>query len=228
MDTPKRKTLETFPKFIVAAVRRGETSATGYTEFELEGHFDRIIADIDSHWFWLLIGEHDCLCASVVSLNKETGAANLTCDEKDEPLVEGQALAYLSPYWQAFNIWMVLDPNWGWKRTQFQGVDAIAEDYEADEISIVGDREVKIWTKLESVDGRGGASRHYPAADQTSAPNLESRVVPGGWGHQQCHLCKSHIDSGNFGYRDADDYWMCEKCYDRYVVPHDLAFVDEL
>jgi hypothetical protein len=41
-------------------------------------------------------------------------------------------------------------------------------------------------------------------------------------------LCNTHIDIDMFGYCDPDDRWMCENCYSRYVVPHDLAFVDEL
>jgi hypothetical protein len=53
MDIRKPKTLADFPKFMVAALRRGETSVTGYTRFELEGHFDRIIEQIDPSWFWI-------------------------------------------------------------------------------------------------------------------------------------------------------------------------------
>jgi hypothetical protein len=118
MEIRNSKTLDDFPKFIVAAVRRGATSDDGYTRFELEGKFDRVIEKIDPHWFWLLLGERECLCASLKSLDKETEVAILTCDQKEEPKILGQAVAYLSPYWQAFNVWMVLDPNWGWERTQ--------------------------------------------------------------------------------------------------------------
>jgi hypothetical protein len=228
MDVRKPKTLEDFPKFSVVAVGRGATSATGYTRFEMEGEFDRIIEWLGPHWFWLLIGEHDCLCATLKSLDRETRLAVLTCDEKDEPDVVGQTLAYLSPYWQAQNVWMVLDPNWGWKKTQFRGLDAVAQDYEAKDISIVDGREVKIWTKLEPVDRGRGASRHYPASNQSSPPEPESRLVPGGWSHEHCDLCKNHIDAGEFGYRDPAERWMCEKCYERYVMARDLAFVDEL
>jgi hypothetical protein len=228
MDIRKPKTLEDFPKFIVAAVHRGETSATGYTRFELDGHFDRVIEHIDPHWFWLLVGQNDCLCASLKVLDKESKAAVLTCNEKEEPNVVGQAIAYLSPYWQAFNVWMILDPLWGWEKMKCEGSDAIARDYEADEISIVDGREVKIWTKLAPADGKGPLTRHCPASDQTSPPNLEPRLLTGGWGHETCSLCHQHINSGNFGYRDPDHRWMCENCYQRYVIPRDLAFVDEL
>jgi hypothetical protein len=230
MDIRKPKTLEEFPKFIVAAVRRGETSASGYTTFELDGQFDRVtmIQQVDPSWFWLLIGQNDCLCASLKLLDRETKAAILTCDEKEEPNVVGEALAYLSPYWQAFNVWMVLDPNWGWKKIRFSGVDATATDYEANDISIVDGREVKMWTKLEPAHKTGGESRHYPADDQTSPPRSETRPVPGGWDHEHCALCKNHINAGDSGYCDPAQRWMCENCYQRYVIPRDLAFVDEL
>ena len=228
MDSRKLKTLEDFPKFIVTGVRRGATSDTGYTRFELDGSFDRVVEQIDPHWFWLLFGETECLCAGLKSLDSETKAAILTCDEKSEPKIVGQALAYLSPYWQAYHVWMVLDPRWGWERTQFHGTDAVAEDYESKDLSIVEGREVRVWTKMEPLEGGGGQSRHYPAPDQTLPVRTGTRLVPSGWGHEHCELCRAHINAGQFGYCDPGDRWMCEKCYGRYAVGHDLAFVDEL
>jgi len=142
----KLTTLEDFPKFVVSASHRGPTSDTGYTTFEFDGNFDRIIENIDPHWFWLLFGEQDYICASLKSTAKETGVATLTCDARDEPKIVGQTLAYLSPYWQAYHVWMVLDGNWGWEKREFQGADAVAEDYEAKDVSIVAGREVKVWT----------------------------------------------------------------------------------
>jgi hypothetical protein len=82
------------------------------------------------------------------SLDKETKAAVLSCDVADEPKVIGQPLAYLSPYWQAYHVWMVLDPAWGWEKKQFYGVDAFAQNYEAKETAVVDGREVRVWTKL--------------------------------------------------------------------------------
>jgi hypothetical protein len=222
------KTLDDFPHFIVAAVRPGKPSASGYMRFELDGKFDRIIENLDPHWFWLLFGQKDCLCATLQSLDSATATATLTCDEKDEPKITGQALAYLSPCWQAYHVWMVLDPKWGWLKKQFEGIDAVATDYEAKEPSIVGSRLVKIWTKVEPVGLSRGQSRHYPAKDQTSPASSEPRLIASGWGHEHCDLCKHHIDAGNFGYVDPREHWMCETCYERYVVARDLAFVDDL
>lgn len=123
--------------------------------------------------------------------------AILTWEKKDGPRIVGQALVYLSPYWQACNVWMVLDSNWGWERRQFQSIDAVAENYESTDISLVGGREVRLWTKLAPVEGRRSQSRHYPATDQTLYTGSEARVVPSGWDHEHCDLCKAHIEAGN-------------------------------
>jgi len=228
LETSPRKTIEDFPKFFVTGLRRGPTAAEGYTHFEIDGYFDRPIAiePTGPQWFWLLFGKRECLCAGVQSFNKETKAAALYFDAREEPQIVGSALAYLSPYWRAFNVWMVLDPDWGWEKKQFLGIDAIAEDYQAEETSIVEGREVQVWTKLSPA--RGGQSRLYPAANQTSTPASTAQLVPLGWDHEHCELCRAHIDVGMFGYRDPDDRWMCENCYAKYVVTRDLAFVDEL
>lgn len=228
MEIRKPKTLEDFPKFVVTAVRRGTTADAGYTYFELEGSFDRTIESTGPQWFWLLFGKRGCLCAGVQSLNKETKAAILTFEAKDEPDIVGHTLAYLSPYWQAFHVWMVLDPNWGWEKRRFLGADAVAEDFESKDVSIIDGREVKFWTKMTRADAQGGLSRHYPSKDPTSTQIGETRLVPSGWDHEHCELCRSHIDVGMFGFCDPDERWMCEKCYGRYVMHRDLAFVDEL
>jgi len=236
MDPSKPKTLEDLPKFIVTAVHLGATSEDGYRRFEVEGvfdpilesRFDQIIEEKAPSWFWLLFGDHECLCPMLKSFDRETRTAVLVCDEKEELSAVGLELAYLSPYWQAFHVWMVLDPSWGWERKQFQGTDAVAEDYEAKEVSIVAGREVRVWTKLEPTGESGGRSRHYPATDQTLPVRSGTRLVLGAWGLEECELCNGHIDAGIFGYCDPGERWMCEKCYERYVARRDLAFVDEL
>src|ERR1700685_2419558 len=129
MEIHKRKTLEDFPKFVVTEVRRGATSEAGYTSFELEGSFDRILPSSFDHviegtgprWFWLLFGERGYLCPMLKFFDKETRTAILTCQEKEEPRVVGLELAYLSSYWQGFDVWMVLDPNWGWGKKAISG-----------------------------------------------------------------------------------------------------------
>jgi hypothetical protein len=228
VETSKLKSLEDFPQFTVTGVRRGATSDTGYTRFELDGGFDRVVETLDPYWFWLLFGDREYLYASLKSLDNETQAAILTSDEEIEPKVVGHSLAYLSRSWQAFHVWMVLDPRWVWERKVLPSTDAVAEDYESKDVSIVDGREVSVWTKLEPVEGRGDQNRHYPATDQTLPPRHGTYLVAAGWDHEHCELCHSHLDAGHFGYRDLGEHWTCEKCCGRYVATHDLAFVDEL
>lgn len=126
-----------------------------------------------------------------------------------EPSLELPIVAYLSPYWQAYHVWMVLDSACGWEKKRFQGADAVAAEYDAGATSIVDGREVRLWTKLELVGGREGASRRHPASDQSLPPSSERRPVPGGWGHEHCDLCKTHIEAGEFGYCDPEGRWLC-------------------
>jgi hypothetical protein len=228
MEIRKPKTLEDFPQLVVTAMRRGPTGETGYTHFELEGNFDRTIESTGPQWFWLLFEKRGCLCASVQSLNTETRAAILTFEATEEPDIVGHTLAYLGPHWQAFHVWMVLDPDWGWEKKQFLGADAVAQDFESKDVSIIEGREVKLWTKLTRADVQRGLSRHYPSEDQTSTLSGGTRLIPSGWDHEHCELCNSHIDVGMFGYCDPDERWMCETCYARYVIRRDLAFVGEI
>ena len=74
----------------------------------------------------------------------------------------------------------------------------------------------------------GNQSRYCPATDQTLLEGPNAQLVAGGWDHEHCSLCNVHINTGDFGYCDPKKRWMCEKCYERYVMRRDLAFVDEL
>jgi hypothetical protein len=93
---------------------------------------------------------------------------------------------------------------------RFQAVDAVAETYEAKEVSIVDGREVKTWTKLERADRRGFTERYAPFGDKSLPSSPNPQLIPGGWKHEHCQLCRRHIDDGDFGYRDRDELWMCE------------------
>ena len=228
MNSKPRKTLEDFPQFSVSHLTRVGTDSQGCTRFELNGDFDHPIQrQGEITWFWLLIDDDAAVCAQWKSVGPG-GAATVVVDEKEMPEIVGRTLYYLSPPWDARDVWMVLDEHWGWQRVLFKAVDALAERYEASDVSIVDGREVKTWTKLSRADKRGSTERYAPMLDNTLASGTAPQLVPGGWDHEHCHLCKGHINNGDFGYRDEDDQWLCESCYDKYVKPHDLSFVDDL
>jgi hypothetical protein len=236
METAKPKTIEDFPKLVVTAEPRRVTAENGSVYFEvegrydpeLEGPFDEMINGDSPDWFWLLNGERGCLFAVLKSFDKETRTAIFESGEKEGQPGVGWELAYLDSHWQAYHVWMVLDRGWGWERKQFLAADVVAEDYEAENVSIIDGREVRVWTKVVPTGPGGGQSRHYPAEDQTLPVRTGTRLVPAMWDHQHCELCNEHIDAGMWGYCDPRENWMCEKCYERYVVRRDLAYVDEL
>jgi len=226
MNQYSRKTLEDFPKFHLSRLSRGETSQEGFTAFELEGEFDRPIErEEEITWFWLLIGERAAIRAQWKSFAEDTRAATLVAHEKELPEIAGKTLYYLGRRWDPYQVWMVLDEQWGWERVRFQAVDAVAETYEAKDISIIDGRPVKTWTKMQRADKRTSTTRYAPAVEQSSPSSAGQQVIPGGWDHEHCQLCRGHIDHDDIGYRDRDELWMCENCYDTYVKPHDLSFV---
>jgi len=228
MDSKPRKTLEDFPKFSVSQLTRVGTDSQGFTRFELNVEFNRPIQRRgEITWFWLLTSGRAAVCVQWKSVGPGN-VATLTADEKEMPEIVGKTLYYLSSAWDPRHVWMVLDEQWGWKRVLFQAVDAIAETFEATDVSIIDGREVKTWTKLSRADKRGSTERYAPPLDDTLPSGTAPRLVPGGWDHEHCELCREHIDNGDFGYQDKDDNWLCENCYDRYVKPHDLSFVDDL
>lgn len=229
MNPKARKTLEDFPKFSVSQVTCGATNARGFTRFELNGEFDRTIERRgEINWFWLLIGERATVCVQWEHFDEGRRAATIVADEKERPDIAGKTLYYLSPAWEAYHVWMVLDEEWGWQRVLFQSVDAVAETFEANDVSIVDGREVKTWTKLIRADKHTGTERYAPELADGPTSGAAPRLMPGGWDHEHCQLCRAHIDDGDFGYRDRDDLWTCESCYEKYVKTHDLSFVDDL
>lgn len=228
MSSKPRKTLEDFPKFSLSQLIRAGTDSQGFTRFELNGEFDRLIqSQGEITWFWLLIGDRAAVCAQWESVGPGT-AATLVAFKKEMPEIVGKTLYYLSPAWDARHIWMVLDEQWGWKRVLFQAVDAVAEAYEATDVSIANGQEVKTWTKLSRADKLGSTERYVPTLDNPLGSSVPPQLVPGGWDHEHCELCREHINNGDFGYRDEDGQWLCENCYDKYAKLHDLSFVDDL
>jgi len=43
---------------------------------------------------------------------------------------------------------------------------------------------------------------------------LGAVVVKNGWDHEHCEVCWTHINSGDYGYRNERDLWLCLDCFD--------------
>jgi hypothetical protein len=203
----KPKTLGDFPKFLVNAVRPYGTNDGGYTRFELDGNFDRVIENISPNWFWVLSNAKESYCAGLKSLDAETKAATLTIDVKNEPKIVGQKLFYLSSYWQAYHVWMILEEDARWEKVAFHASDAIRES--------ISTEDGKLFQKL----GKMQPGQELPNGAQ---------VVANGWDHEHCELCNKHIDPGDYACINTAGLWVCLSCFDKYVNPRNLSFVDEL
>lgn len=228
MNSRSRRTLEDFPKFSVSQLICLGTDEQGDKRFELNGEFDRVIeSEMGISWFWLLTDDRAALCVQWKAVGPGT-AATIVAVEKEMPEMTGKTLYYLSPAWDPSHIWMVLDDHHVWKRAPVRVSDAIAETFTSTDLSIVDGREVKTWTILSGADRHEPAEQCPPTLDRTSVSDSAVQNAPDGWDHEHCELCYKHINTGDFGYQDKDDQWLCEKCYNEYVKPRDLSFVDDL
>lgn len=151
--------------------------------------------------------------------------------EESIPELVDTRLPYLEERWKAVHVWMVVEPEWIWDKVRFEAQDARASRYEAEDVSIIEGQEVKEWIKLERADGRGRTTRYCPVYPVGGADLPLARpdgLIPGGWSHEHCELCRNHIEADNFGYVDRSEHWVCGACYEKYVIAHDLSFLDDL
>jgi len=228
-STPVKR-LEDLPQFRVSETKQGKTHSTGYIDFELLGTLDRIDGVTDGRC-WLLLPERNCLIGDLNFVDLEAKTATFLTSEESLPDLTGSSLPYLDGRWQAYHVWMVVEPEWIWEKVLFQAVDATAERYRGAEVSIVGGQEVYEWIKIKRVDGKGNNERHCPVYPEggVDLPDVgPDGIIRGGWTHEHCTLCKEHIDAGQYGYLDRGDHWACENCYAKYVSVHDLSFLDNL
>jgi formylmethanofuran dehydrogenase subunit E len=118
-------------------------------------------------------------------------------------LRKGQEYDYLDGYWGQ-RAELVLDRARKWTRAEFKPRDAVAFELEGQSIS---------------------AERGTPLFEGAEAAHR----VPGGWTHAHCNICWETIGpSGRkTGYRDQNDEWVCESCYESYVEPKKLDFIPE-
>lgn len=200
----QRKTLDDFPHFIVSEVQPGETFPS-YVSFKLVGRFDNI-KDVRAGRSWLLQSDRTAFIGDLSSFGLEADSALFDGVDKRPP-VEGAKLAYLSAYWQAHHVWMILDGGLRWEKIIFREMAAVRESFTA--------ADGKHYTKLSKLQ----PGKNIPA---------QAEVVAGGWDHEHCELCNKHIDPGDFAYTTRDGLWVCLSCFEKYVEPKDLSFVNDL
>lgn len=228
MPTPL--TLDDLPHFAVSAARKGETRESGETDYQLSGTFDRT-NDVSEGECSLLLPQGEVLIALTGNLRFveiSAGTALYETAEQSMPEVIGLKLTYLDRRWEPYHVWMVGEPRWKWNKVLFQAVDATARKVVGDGVSVVDGQDVKEWIEIKRMENPGTLSRYYPIFPNgriNLPPIGPDGIVKGGWDHVHCELCDSHIDAGEYGYVDLGEHWMCETCFERYVVSHDLSFL---
>jgi hypothetical protein len=171
------------------------------------GHFDRV-EGVTSGRAWLLLPtERTALIGDIEDLNLQTGSAVFNSPDPPSSGTQGAQLTYLCAYWQAYHIWMVIDGGSHWEKIRFRETDALSEAFTADD--------GRPYRKLSKMR----AGECIPHAGQ---------LVAGGWDHEHCELCNTHIDPDDYGYTNVDGLWVCSSCFEKYIGPQDLSFVNEL
>jgi hypothetical protein len=206
MASSQPKHLEDLPQFLVSRIKQGEVGPNGYIPFELFGTFNHLDGVREGRC-WLLLPDKQSLIGDLASLNHKTNTAVYQTSEKVMSALSGSRLPYLDGYWQAYHIWMVMDAGHSWQEVIFRATDAVSFSCEG---------------------GDGSKLRGLRKAKPEDLRKAELQIVQNGWDHEHCELCNAHIDPGDTCHCGEASYWVCQGCYQKYVLPRDLSFLDEL
>ena len=110
-------------------------------------------------------------------------------------VVAGSTLPTFDNYWSG-RVRLVLDARIQWTRKLFGSPDAFEQ---------VMPNGTRMWRAVEPGDDA----------------RTDGRIVPGGWDHEHCELCWTHIGAGGDaeGWVTDEDRWACVNCHSRYVAP---------
>jgi hypothetical protein len=60
-------------------------------------------------------------------------------------------------------------------------------------------------------------------------PDGRVEIAKDGWDHEHCRICLQKISTfetdKNYGYVNQSDHWLCESCYQNYVLKKSLDFI---
>ena len=134
---PPPRTIDDLSEVSVLGMTHREASQNGYIEFRQHGVVNHTEGVRDGKC-WLLLPERVCLWGNLESLEVVSRTASLRTPEKEEPKARGRTFPYLDGYWQAYQIWMVTESLWEWKKVTFLASDAIAESLPSDGSTLHG------------------------------------------------------------------------------------------
>ena len=169
----------------------------------VQGRLDNCFIKNDGpRWFWLWPSENDAITPSMKDLDETSGKVTIIIDHSDmrDSIRAGATLHWLTPYWQAYHVPMILAGQW--TKLEFKAEDAIRF----------------------AMNGWQGWARHDGAIPEGA---VRTGVESGGWDHEHCEICNSRIgyEGSPVGYIDADEHWLCPNCYDKWAVTRSLGFL---
>lgn len=202
----KRISVEDFPHFKIENIEEVPAEPNNDGNLKLLGHFEKSeqVHPTEMSWDWFLRTEkHENILGRWEWTDRKSGAATVWVTGEKENFSVGMKLPFLDAYWQAYKVWMIVDPKNEWEKVAFKATPAISRPYS---------------------DGEGNRSIYVRPVPGGVTPGPGETLVKGGWDHEHCELCNVSLEPGDSGYLDLEDHWVCEKCYKKYVGPRDLSF----
>ena len=178
-------------------VERIETTAQAV---RVHGRFDRLDGVCESGKFRLRRGEY--IWADLMIDDRSAGTVVVTnaIDPDVAKLRLGERYTWFHDHWDAPLVEAIADDTTSWQQFEFKATDAQ-------------------YFRL------AGSIGWQPTGTPLSEGAVPLEVKPGGWDHEHCDLCGTHIDTRNpLGYTDAEGHFLCSPCYDSYGANHDLSF----
>lgn len=106
------------------------------------------------------------------------------------------------------------------------------DGYRAERAALVLDRQ-RCWTQriFEPVDAVTFKRSDDTIIEKIANPNLSEggTVIKGGWDHEHCDICWGTISpqTDPVAMFSDPDHWICQKCYENFVLPRSLGFIVE-
>jgi len=229
MSEKKPKTLEDLPQFFVHEVRK-DSPALGWTL--LAGKLTGAIRSQDPRCWLVWPRTADGIMGDLTFDATDPGLALFTTPAELPPVSGDGPLAILPGAWQLYHLWIAFSPSHVWRHVEFLPSDAEARPFEGNGKSLDGPPEAGRFIQIRKAGTQSGRSRFVPEPPGGFPANSPFHgypsIVKGGWDHEHCEYCHEHIDPQDMAHVNRDDDWVCEGCFNKYVLTHDLSFIDEL
>jgi len=120
-------------------------------------------------------------------------------------LAPGTVYAWLDIYWQPYHLDMILAGPVHWHQRTFTATPA-------------------------HYFRQAGVTGWQPAGGPLPKDAEDLGIRSDAWDHAHCELCRTTIGANGApdGYVNAQDYWLCQSCFDRYAVHQDISFAAEV